>query len=113
MVALQLSIEMPSGKADLDLVVMGGCGHVGLPLALCFAEAGCAVGIYDADAAKVERVRAGEMPFMERGADQLLTRLLPTGRLAFSSDPGTVRRSAVIVMVIGTPIDEFMNPSMR
>jgi UDP-N-acetyl-D-mannosaminuronic acid dehydrogenase len=93
--------------------VVGGCGHVGLPLALCFAEAGCTVGIYDVDAEKAAGVRAGEMPFIERGAEKLLKTLLPTGRLEVSSEPNIIRRSKSIVMVIGTPLDEFMNPSMR
>ncbi|TMD43668.1 MAG: nucleotide sugar dehydrogenase [Chloroflexi bacterium] len=104
---------MERRPVDLDLIVVGGCGHVGLPLALCFAEAGARVGIYDADAAKVEAVRCGQMPFMERGADALLARMLPSGRLSFSSSPELIRHSKVVVMVIGTPIDEFMNPSMR
>jgi len=98
---------------DLDLVVVGGCGHVGLPLALCFAEAGATVGIYDIDGWKVEQVRAGEMPFMERGADKLLAAVLPTGRLEVSSDRSMIGRSDAVIVVIGTPIDEFMNPSMR
>jgi UDP-N-acetyl-D-mannosaminuronic acid dehydrogenase len=98
---------------ELDLVVVGGCGHVGLPLALCFAEAGAKVGIYDIDGWKVEQVRAGEMPFMERGADTLLAQVLPTGRLEVSSDRSIIGRSDAVIVVIGTPIDEFMNPSMR
>ena len=98
---------------DLDLVVVGGCGHVGLPLALCFAEAGRSVGIYDIDGWKVEQVRAGEMPFMERGADKLLAAVLPTGRLQVSSDRSMIGRADAVIVVIGTPIDEFMNPSMR
>jgi UDP-N-acetyl-D-mannosaminuronic acid dehydrogenase len=97
----------------LDLVIVGGCGHVGLPLALSFAEAGCQVGIHDIDAAKMERLGRGEMPFMERGAEKLLSRVLETGRLHMSSDARILRRTAVVVLVIGTPIDEFMNPSMR
>jgi UDP-N-acetyl-D-mannosaminuronic acid dehydrogenase len=99
--------------AVLDLVIVGGCGHVGLPLALSFAEAGCIVGIYDIDTVKIERVRAGRMPFMERGADELLRRVLPTGRLQLSDNAEILRRTDVVVMVIGTPIDEFMNPSTR
>jgi UDP-N-acetyl-D-mannosaminuronic acid dehydrogenase len=97
----------------LQLVVIGGCGHVGLPLALSFAEARCSVGIYDIDAAKVDSVRRGEMPFRERGADELLARLLPTGRLELSSEPSIMARAETLVLVIGTPIDEFMNPSTR
>jgi len=99
--------------ADLDLVIVGGCGHVGLPLALTFAEAGCRVGVYDIDQAKVESVRGGQMPFRERGADELLPQLLAGGQLEVSNDPATVGRADVIVLVIGTPIDRHMNPSFE
>jgi UDP-N-acetyl-D-mannosaminuronic acid dehydrogenase len=103
----------PRVDGDIDLVVFGGCGHVGLPLALSFAGAGCTVGIFDVDAEKIEKVGAGTMPFMETGADDLLARVLPTGRLVMSTDPAILARTQVVVMVIGTPIDEFMNPSTR
>ena len=99
--------------ADLDLVVVGGCGHVGLPLALCFANVGCRVGIYDTDQRKVELVRAGQMPFMEQGADRLLTDALQRGCLEVTATSEILERSDVILLVIGTPIDEFMNPSTR
>jgi UDP-N-acetyl-D-mannosaminuronic acid dehydrogenase len=104
---------METPEAGLDLVVVGGCGHVGLPLALSFADAGCRVGILDIDAATIERVKAGQMPFMEEGAEAMLRQLLPTGRLELTTDPAMIRRTEVVVLVIGTPIDEFMNPSMR
>ncbi len=98
---------------DLDLVIVGGCGHVGLPLALAFADVGCRVGVYDTDAVKVDAVRAGRMPFREHGADALLAALLPTGRLELSTQAAIVRRTRAVITVIGTPIDEFMNPSTR
>ena len=97
---------------SLDLVVVGGCGHVGLPLALSFASAGYRVGVLDHDEGKVDRVRSGEIPFLETGAKELLNELLPSGRLEFGSDPQMVGSTQVIVLVIGTPIDEFMNPSV-
>jgi len=96
----------------LDIVIVGGCGHVGLPLALSFADAGYRVGVDDIDTAKIERVRAGEVPFKEAGAEQLLAKLLPTGRLEFGSEPAMLKRAGTVVIVIGTPIDEFMNPSV-
>jgi UDP-N-acetyl-D-mannosaminuronic acid dehydrogenase len=96
-----------------DMVVVGGCGHVGLPFALVFADSGLKVGIHDVDSEKMERVQSGEMPFMERGAPELLRRVLPTGRLTFSRDTAMLRHTHIVVLVIGTPIDEFMNPSMR
>src|SRR6202165_2998955 len=97
----------------LDLVVVGGCGHVGLPLALSLADCGYKVGIDDIDAAKIAFVKAGNVPFLENGADALLKKLLPTGRLELASDPRMVSRTDTVILVIGTPIDEFMNPSVR
>ena len=97
----------------LDVVVVGGCGHVGLPLALSLADSGYRVGIDDVDAAKVEQVRSGSVPFLENGAEELLRKLLPTGRLELAADPSLLERTNTIILVIGTPIDEFMNPSVQ
>ena len=97
----------------LDLVVVGGCGHVGLPLALSLADCGYKVGIDDIDAAKVAQIKAGNVPFLEKGAEELLKKLLPTGRLELASDTSSIARTDTIILVIGTPIDEFMNPSVR
>ena len=98
---------------ELDIVIVGGCGHVGLPLALSLADCGYTVGIDDIDAAKVALVRAGHVPFEEAGAAALLQKLLPTGRLQLASDPAMIGRTDTVILVIGTPIDEFMNPSVR
>jgi UDP-N-acetyl-D-mannosaminuronate dehydrogenase len=50
------------------VVVIGGCGHVGLPLAIAFADRGARVGIYDVSEAAVATVNSGRMPFAEPGA---------------------------------------------
>ena len=93
-------------------MVLGGGGHVGLPLSLAFADAGMTVGIYDTNQATLDRIAAGEMPFMEAGAAELLRELLPTGRLSFGSDGSMIERTSNLVVVIGTPVDEFLGPSM-
>jgi UDP-N-acetyl-D-mannosaminuronic acid dehydrogenase len=97
----------------LDLVVVGGCGHVGLPLALSLSDVGYHVGISDIDQAKVELVKSGRAPFHENGGDELLRKVLPTGRLELTTDPAMLTRTHTVILVIGTPIDEFMNPSVR
>ena len=98
---------------SLDVVIVGGCGHVGLPLALSLADCGYRVGINDIDDKKVEQVRSGRVPFKEAGAEALLAQVLTTGRLELSRDPAMLTRTRTVVLVIGTPIDEFMNPSVR
>ena len=99
--------------APLDVVVLGGGGHVGLPLSLALASAGLRVGVYDINQATLERIGSGEMPFLENGADQLLADILPTGRLELSADAELICRADAVVLVIGTPVDEFLGPSMR
>jgi UDP-N-acetyl-D-mannosaminuronic acid dehydrogenase len=95
---------------DLDVVVVGGCGHVGLPLALAFADRGLQVGVYDIDPKAVARVGSGEMPFDEPGAPEVLARVLAQGRLKPTTDPAVVSTAEHIVVVVGTPVDEHLNP---
>jgi UDP-N-acetyl-D-mannosaminuronic acid dehydrogenase len=97
---------------ELDLVVLGGGGHVGLPLALAFAESGWRVGVFDIDRDALDRIGRGEMPFMEHGADEVLPKVLETGRLVLDSDPRMIGRTNRLMVVIGTPVDEFLGPSM-
>ena len=99
-------------ESALDVVVLGGGGHVGLPLSLAFARAGLRVGIVDTAEATLARIGRGEMPFLEAGADELLAELLPTGRIELSASAEMLRRTRQVVVVVGTPIDEFLNPSM-
>jgi UDP-N-acetyl-D-mannosaminuronic acid dehydrogenase len=98
--------------SDLDVVVLGGGGHVGLPLSLAFARAGLRVGIYDTNEATLERIGRCEMPFRENGADELLRDLMPTGRIELSPDGAMISRSDQLVVVVGTPVDEFLGPEM-
>ncbi len=94
-----------------DICVIGGAGHVGLPFALICADSGLRTVVYDIDAAKVERIRAGEMPFLEEEAPETLARTLASGRLRVETRPESVGDSRLLVMIIGTPVDEHLNPS--
>lgn len=101
----------PAPGAGLDACIVGGCGHVGLPLALTLARGGLRVGIYDTDEAKVARVAGGHMPFIEAGGPELLAQELAGGRLELSAHPSMLKRAQAVVLVVGTPIDEFLNPT--
>jgi UDP-N-acetyl-D-mannosaminuronic acid dehydrogenase len=97
---------------DYDVCVVGGCGHVGLPLALTFADRGLAVSAYDIDERAIAQVRSGKMPFREAGAGPILERVI--GRsLEVANDPSLVTRSRASVVVIGTPVDEHLNPTFH
>jgi UDP-N-acetyl-D-mannosaminuronic acid dehydrogenase len=100
-----------SEQFERDVVVVGGCGHVGLPLAIAFADRGLRVGIYDVSEAAVAGVNAGRLPFDEPGAGPLLERAAASGQLLASADPAIVGSAEHVVVVIGTPVDEFLNPN--
>ena len=95
---------------DRDVVVIGGCGHVGLPLALAFADRGANVAIYDVSESAVANVNGGKMPFAEPGADEVLKKVLEQKSLQASTDPAIVGSAEHVVVVIGTPVDEHLNP---
>ena len=99
---------------SLDAVaVVGGCGHVGLPLAVLCASVGAPTAIYDIDQAALRRVGRGESPFLERGLEPLLRRALDAGRLTLSDDPKVLANARFVVLVVGTPVDEYLNPEVE
>jgi UDP-N-acetyl-D-mannosaminuronic acid dehydrogenase len=99
--------------ASLDVVIVGGCGHVGLPLGLAFADRGLSVELVDIDPHAVEVVNRGELPFAELGAEAVLANVLERGTLRATTDATRVREAEHVVIVIGTPIDEHMNPDLN
>jgi len=94
-----------------DICIIGGGGHVGLPFALICADSGLRTVIYDSDNHKVEMIRSGTMPFHEEGADEMLKRVLRCGRLEVEDRPDLMGQCRFLVMIIGTPVDEHLNPS--
>jgi UDP-N-acetyl-D-mannosaminuronic acid dehydrogenase len=92
------------------IVVVGGCGHVGLPLAMAFADRGCNVISYDINPVAVATVNSGVMPFLEPDADQVMKRIMAAGTFQASTDPGVISDADVLIVVVGTPVDEHLNP---
>jgi len=102
--------QPPSGK--FDICVIGGAGHVGVPLALVLADSGFKTLILDINKAAMEKMAGGQLPFLEEGGEALLKKVLAGGRLGFSSQTQSVAQADFVVLTIGTPIDEFHNPNL-
>jgi UDP-N-acetyl-D-mannosaminuronic acid dehydrogenase len=98
---------------DYDLCIVGGAGHVGLPLALVFARAGQRVLIFDLNQAAMATIKSGTMPFIEYGAEPLLTAALRDRTLDFSSNAADIARAQTVIVAVGTPVDEYLNPKLR
>jgi UDP-N-acetyl-D-mannosaminuronic acid dehydrogenase len=96
-----------------DIVIIGGCGHVGLPLGLAFAKAGKKVVALDIDAQKVDETNKGRMPFLDKGADELLLEVRRTGKFEATTNADVIRSADTVITVIGTPLDEHLNPRLE
>jgi len=93
-----------------DVVVIGGCGHVGLPLGIAFAHRGLKTRLFDVNRASVDLVNRASLPFSEESAADILRGVVHDGSLQASSDPRIVQDAEHVVVVIGTPVDEHLNP---
>ena len=92
-----------------DICVIGGLGHIGLPLGISFAKTGKKVVLYDINQASIELVSKGRMPFGETGAEKSLGETI-NKTLFISPDKNVISQSHFVILTIGTPIDEHLNP---
>ncbi|HEX3921934.1 MAG TPA: UDP binding domain-containing protein [Streptosporangiaceae bacterium] len=88
-----------------DVVVVGGCGRIGLPLAVALAGAGTRTAIYDVSDPAVAAVSAGRMPFAEPGAAVVLERVIAAGQLVASADPRIVGSAEHVVLAL--PAEDY------
>ncbi len=81
-----------------------GCGYLGAVHAACMAELGHDVLGIDVDGTRVAALSAGRAPFYEPGFEELLTRVLATGRLRFTTTPGDDLADVDLHFIaVGTP----------
>lgn len=105
-----MSATTPTTIENADITVIGGAGHVGIPLVLALAESGLRVNINDLNQATLDTLAAGKLPFIETGAEPVLAKALANKRLVFTRGPEHISVAGPVIITIGTPIDEFLNP---
>jgi len=95
---------------NADVTVVGGAGHVGIPLVLALAEAGLRVNVNDLNRQSLDTLKSGRLPFIERGAQSVLAKALAANRLVFTDSSDKISAGGPVIITIGTPVDEFLNP---
>lgn len=83
---------------------------MGLPLGVVFANAGVRTVLLDINKEALQTIQSGKFPFKERGGDEALRTALNQKTIFTTSSPDVIRDSKYIVIVVGTPIDEYLNP---
>ncbi|MDP3554546.1 UDP-glucose/GDP-mannose dehydrogenase family protein [Methylocystis sp.] len=85
-------------------ITMIGSGYVGLVSGACFADFGHNVICVDADASKIERLKAGEIPIFEPGLDELVANNVEQKRLSFTTElESSVSGADAVFIAVGTP----------
>ncbi|MBU0484156.1 MAG: UDP-glucose/GDP-mannose dehydrogenase family protein [Proteobacteria bacterium] len=85
-------------------ITMIGTGYVGLVTGACLSEFGHQVCCMDLDAAKIKRLKEGEIPIYEPGLDTLVAKNIKEGRLSFTFDLLEAMTGAQAVFIaVGTP----------
>jgi len=85
-----------------NIVIVGGAGHIGLPLGMLFANKGKKVILYDKDQTNVKKINNLQMPFMEEGGAKLLKK--NKNRIFATTDKKFLKDAKVIIVCIGTPV---------
>lgn len=108
-------MTLPTLRRRIDdrtaAVAVVGCGYVGLPLALAFAEAGFHVTGIDVDRRKVERLQRGDSYILDVPSAKLKAQV-DAGRFAASDTYDPVARASVIFVSVPTPFDRAKQPDL-
>ncbi len=102
-------MKKPKGTVS----IIGGAGHVGLGLALVLTDASYRVFGVDLNKDANAMIMSGKMPFIEHKGDEFLNRALANGLLEMTDSAEPLAGSETVVIVLGTPIDENLNPNLR
>ncbi|HXT84031.1 MAG TPA: nucleotide sugar dehydrogenase, partial [Verrucomicrobiae bacterium] len=93
------------------IITVIGIGRVGLPFALVIAQEGYKVFGIGRDESKIESLKKGKMPFIEEGGDLLKEYVNKSFFPTLTYD--SIKKSDAIILTLGTPIDENMNPVLN
>ena len=87
----------------VDIAIIGGAGHIGLPLGLLLANKKKKVILYDKNKINLNLIEKSKLPFMEKNGLKLLKknkkRIFPTSNKKF------LKNTKIIIICIGTPVE--------
>src|SRR5271157_1159023 len=94
------------------ICIIGGCGHVGIPLGLALASKNFDVTLIDVNKNAADKINSKKLPFKEEGAEELLQKYIGKN-LTATTNVNKVKEQNVVIFVTGTPVDEHHNPKIN
>jgi UDP-N-acetyl-D-mannosaminuronic acid dehydrogenase len=92
------------------IVVIGGAGRVGLGMSIVLANAGFDTYGIDLDESRLSSIMSGTMPHIEEEGPESLKSALDSGLLTMTTAHDVLEDCGTIIVTIGTPVDEHLNP---
>lgn len=96
-----------------NISIIGGTGHVGLPLGLAFSKRKFKVELIDINKKNIDRVNRGILPFIEKKGKNLLKQSLKKKNIIATNDLSSIGSSKFIIICIGTPIKKNLKPEIK
>ncbi len=96
-----------------NISIIGGTGHVGLPLGLAFSERKFKVELIDVNKQNIDKVNKGILPFIEENGKKLLKQSLKKKNIIATNNLSSLRSSKFIIICIGTPIKKNLKPEVK
>ena len=96
-----------------NISIIGGTGHVGLPLGIAFSKKKFKVNLIDIDEKNIKKVNRGILPFMEKNASKSLKISLKKKKIFATNKLSSLKLSKFIIICIGTPIKKNLKPETR
>ena len=94
-------------NTNLTVSIIGGAGHIGLPLGLLLKNKRVNVTLIDINKKNIDKIKNKKMPFYEQGAQLLLDK-----GIKITDNLKSIKNSKIIIVCIGTPVDEYFNPKL-
>src|ERR1700724_2024623 len=88
-----------------------GCGYVGLPLGLRFAEAGHRVSGFDTDPAKVEKLNRGQT-YIQHIPQNKIQQFVQSKHFGATTDFSKLTEMDAILICVPTPLDQRREPDL-
>lgn len=88
-----------------------GLGYVGLPLAVCFAEANINVIGFDKSKQKVTKINRGEN-YIKDIRDESLRQVVDSVKLNATTDFSTIKMCDALLICVPTPLNKFKEPDL-
>ena len=93
--------------------IIGGAGHIGLPLAVKLAEKNFIVNIVDTNKKNLDKIKKKIPPFKEKDLKTRLAKAIDYKKLLFSKDLSSISNSKYIIICLGTPISKKLKPDLN